>query len=174
MVPIRWCICFVLLFWPCAVSMTTGFLPHLTQRPIHRSLDPRVPSPPRIHSRLFSNVPPDDADVNPVAPSEDDDDGRLEISLDGSLIVTIPAIVIAVLGTITTIMIASNSRDVAPFETVEVVRKEATYYAAGECRGICSTENAGLESFMRGLGPGSGTGGAGTNGEESGDVSRSP
>mmetsp|Transcript_13591 Transcript_13591/g.27075 ORF Transcript_13591/g.27075 Transcript_13591/m.27075 type:complete len:177 (-) Transcript_13591:218-748(-) len=121
---------------------------------------------PKFHSDSRSAL----LSANPGGPEEDERppigpvDTRPEISLDGSLLVTIPAIVIAVLGIITTVLVADGSRQ-ASVEVVEFVDKNADY-SGGKCRGICSNDgqSEALESFMRGISSGKRDGGAVTSG----------
>jgi hypothetical protein len=85
-----------------------------------------------------------------------------EISVDGSLIVLVPAAVIAILGFILSIVVAFQSQDLSVESVYQVAgdisqtasTKTIAVYDENVCRGLCSSKDQdleGLRSFMESL-----------------------
>jgi hypothetical protein len=85
-----------------------------------------------------------------------------EVPVDGSLVVLIPATVVAIGGIILSIIVAFNSQDqimdqinqVTDSVTKTAVQKVNQQYDPNECRGLCSNQQQdldGLRNFMEGL-----------------------
>ena len=83
----------------------------------------------------------------------------IEVSIDGSLLVVLPAIGIALLGIITTVMVVANSSDpiLAPPGTNEAAQSEGRMLdneVDQLCRGFCSSQEEQLDkmrSFMNNI-----------------------
>jgi hypothetical protein len=82
-----------------------------------------------------------------------------EVPVDGSLVVLVPAAVIAVLGLLMSVVVAVNSRDAIVATLAQVsdelsqtaISKSSQTYDDSVCRGICSTQQEdleGLKTFM--------------------------
>jgi hypothetical protein len=85
-----------------------------------------------------------------------------EVPIDGSLVVLVPAAVIAVAGFVLSLVIAVNSSDqivnslsqVADEISTQATEKVNRQYDENACRGLCSSQEQdleGLKSFMEGL-----------------------
>jgi hypothetical protein len=130
--------------------------------PINSSIvpPPSLPNPKRLDPLIASLTRDDSASSN----AETTNVPLLgEVPLDGSLLVLVPALVIGVLGFVMAIYIALNAQDSfvdqlndlsQDFNDLAVSKTNVAAPTDGACRGLCSSQEADLNSlrtYMEGL-----------------------